>query len=471
MISETTDIGIVPYQPCEYRVQRTPPTIGSSTYTFGQSNGLIQFEVTAGVINFSKICIQGTLTLVPTAGNVAIYPSNYFPLIQRLECTNAGGADLCSLMNADKYTKGALPLMLDYQDRSNIDGALFQSYRTSKDSTVISMAASDYYLDTDATGQAAFAQQVQSLTEYSNYDLVIPYGGDVTQANQQYIRNQSWNLGKIFSDTIFAIDHDFNFKSSIYIKIYMSTLSKVGLSFPVAGAQFGAGLVSAQLTNLGMLTYYQANPVACATAEAESDAGFVLAIPYTTNMNTVFTGNSQQSTFHISGPSQNALNRLYKVHYNLFLPDNTSGIFTNLTNSSNLAIINQGAANQIVVPKIYSQVTLNATARGQVLIIDAARNEDYAHTKNMYGKTSFTSESAYKICGVIPYVFDSEPALKHYTGNQIIGEVMPNGSYDLNANFTVPMSLTNNTLDHHIFATIFAICYFKNGRSSFSPIP
>ncbi|MGO9387356.1 MAG: hypothetical protein ACLPWD_04820 [Methanobacterium sp.] len=465
--TQNTNLNII--TPSWYRIDRRVPVTGGSQYTFTTSNNMIQLEIPSGVVNLSKTAIQFTTTILPPPLNYVYVPASYLPHFQRIETTCSGQADLVSLVNVDKYTKLAGPLMLDFEKRSNIDGFMFPSTRIQLNNA--SVIFSDSYLDSSsAGGNTTVNLQPQSLMGYANYDFDIPNNAGIPNVSQSYIRNHSILLSELLPDSIWALDRDIYIRSSIYLKLYMSTLSKMAIcSTSAVGVPLGIGLppALATLSNIGMQVYYQAAPQALELAMAEALSVFDLIVPVTTNQNIALSGNSQGSTYHFSSVSGNPMNKCYKALFGNFLPDNTT--WGCLTNSSNAAYIAPNLlAGQTYVSKLWNFMTLNSHGNGQLIILNADRNEDYTHTINQFGKTSFRSETDFKVCGVLPYVFDSECAMKKYNGDVLVGAGLNQNAIDFNTLFTVPATLTTNQLDNHIFVTFLCILHCKNGNLSWT---
>jgi hypothetical protein len=466
------DTSIIVFDPSAYRIARIPPTIGTNQYVYTNSQGYVQFEIPAGVWNPSKLTFQGTITLVPQAnanGPLAVTHASYWPYFYRVEVTSAGAGELMGSANIDKYTKASLPLMKDYKARTNMHGCMFSSPRIETSSGTIPPLLADPYITTDNTGSAARFIQLQNIDGPAYYDSDIQNNVVVNTGN--YVRNLSVKLSDIFSDSFLSIDKDMYFSSSTYIKYYMSVLNKVGLTVQTTiNANTASNLLSATWTNLGMQLYYQMEPNAMKVAMYESEVGFTLMCPLIVNGNANYSGSSQSSTFHLQPNNISPLNRLYKYYYILTLQDNINAGYTaiSVTDSSN---VYYSGAPQTAVSKLWQIATAQSPNKGQFLILDSGRNEDYALIVNQYDKTSFTSEADYKINGVLAYTFDDQYTMKYYDGNICKGDILPNGSsYDLQHSFTIPVNLTNNLLEHNVFAVFLSPLHFKNGRCSWSQI-
>ena len=454
-----------------YRIVRQGPTIGNGSYTFGNSNNYVQLEVQAGVINPSKLAFQGQLSLVGSTG-VALAHASYFPYINRIEVTASNGVTICSISNMDKYTKAAGPLMANYKERSNVDGFLFPSERGSVSSTTI---YDDNYLTTTSNGTTSGAIQPESMDEMSYFDTVIPVGTVV--ASQNYLRNHSIPFSRMLFDTWFNLNEDFHFAGSIIIKLYMSTLQKVGICIangtnPTIGHQ----LTSATYTNLGIQIFYQMMPEAIAIAEFKSRQGYVVACPYVCSTGTVYSGSSQNGTFHLQGPALDPLTRIYKYYYLITFPDTLNSITAgdgsiSVTDSSNVTYA--AGPPQASRPKLWIQCQAQAPNKGQFITLDTSRNEEISLINAQYKDTSFNSESSYKICGVLAYTFDDAYTMKYYDGKVFVGDTLGySTAYDLQHNFTVPVGapngLTNSQLEHNIFAVFIAPLYHKDGKCSWN---
>lgn len=488
--------------PSYYKNLLISPIGGGSTQTISTSQSSLLFEIPPGVYNFSRCSLEFSMAIAGNAAANSLYilPTDYCTFFQSIQMyTSNSNVYLIDLQNVDIYSK-SLASVLDYKNRSENDGFVYQSSRDVKcgpaalknysanpaannpaDLTQVQQSGMQIWLGADAAGGFScttdfilnasqnvggasiicYPSQPGKLNELSHFHYQKVAAAQPFAATQFNIK-----LKDILHDSFFVIDRDFYISSSMFLKIIFNTKNFVVMNITgnTGNANIGVNVVAENtnditLTNIKLMSYVQANPqLEMLIRESAKGTQEIIMPRVVTNSMSFTATTTQNTTFRVNSIFQS---RLYKNYYNIV---DTATAVKNLT-SNIVTTVDANAKNELswTVGRLFTnyQIYIN----NQLFMFhNPTLYEDFDYYKQYFKKSSLTNLKAFYAQGGIYTVFDTEPVdgENEYKVVNYKGLEMPNNEQIFQYNITTVANSANVNI-HYLHSVLLSKLYYKDG--------
>lgn len=447
-------------KPVSYYKSYSVSPIGSyPTSLTNTTNPVITFELSADtIINFSRIIFsfsRGSVGCSHAAATRAGINNNYLSFLSRVECyTGSGNLKLLDLNNADLYSKASCHLMNDYLKNSPSNGIMYPRknanyYNWDSTSSTNILYPADY-LPTSGIYK-------KSINSYQNFEFSENTLNAPIPANDYSIR-----LGDAFGDTIFNLNKSIYIAKSIFIRFTFNNASKIVCGFDGFTGAPAAATVDANgipVSNFSLKTYSENDPLIIEQLKKQNDNGVSYVMPdVVVNQLSISGAGTKGLQTKYSNMTGNADSRLYKC-YSLL---NATG-----TGTANALYPTSNFQNWK-----YTYLSLFVNSMNILNFDIKNTKDDIQHMIMQHSNHSITDDDTIKDNGVICNVFDTSPAQKEYSNDELKGLVFgPSGDITINWQYTIAEP-ANNVIsgsaiyDNYQFGVILKRLYARRGELS-----
>lgn len=445
------DTGV--YNTSFYKVQKISAQNGADP-TLGGWSQTSQFEIPCGnVINLSKLrlgFLRGECknaadgnALNAKADTFYLLPTDHFQYINKIELYTSTNVVLVDINFCDVYNKLACPTVINYRKRTDIDGFIIPSYRSTM--TV-----------TPATGDCSIDQALGVINmDDISYNFAGAVAANITTKYHNIL------LSEAFPDTIFNVNRDIYVWKTLYLRITWNPTNRIGgcAKADLTGQSNLVGLADAvvniPITKLTLSIYSQANPDINSLIKWSANKMQELFVPFIQWNWVILTGDYQATSVKIV--SNNPRSKLFKTYCGLMKAD-AVGLqkrFNNLTgvNACGGAVWTSG--------RLYINSDM-------ILDLDSTKGEDFKHVVTQHKNHSFKTRQTFYHFSPFCNVFDTHPLdeVTEIYDNTLKGYNFSSGS-EIAINHQFNCVAAQYT--HYIFAVIIQPIYLKDGDISLSP--
>lgn len=372
------------------------------------------------------------------ANVAAMIAKNYCNYWTRLEAFTSQNQFLCDAQQLNFYSILSAPLTLNHKKRTEVQGFMHQSNRTT-------IPSGDGTNTLAITGDPFVSLQLpaKSYDEYCNFQTTT--GKAINTAT--IAKNFCIRLGDLCPDSIFNVSKKLYLSSPIWIRLTWNVKNNLVFGSDVNMANnvvYAGGDIA--ITNLRLITSIEADPLIVAIMQQRSAQLEELVIPELRTTTVTGAGTNQSTSIRVIPDAEC---KLWRMYYGLQTAD-AVGILNNFSND-----------NAKVV-----QVTTNVNSK-YLKTIQTTLNEDFEDVLEYFDNHSLKSINSYKNFSTFINVFDTEKYKGEPIKQELRGLEFKNGGEIV---INMQCNTANNAYTHWAFVVVLKKLYMKNGIISKIPL-